>query len=291
MTERLRTFSVRVAEVVRRDGVPHDTVLKDYALSYVLAGIASVPEIAEGMAFKGGTALRKCYFSTYRYSEDLDFSADGATWDESALGRLLAAACEEARRLTNAYGPFEFTSAPVPHRRGHDQGQLNYAIRVRFPTRAELGLKLELTMEEPLLFPRVRLPILHAFASEEIAATVRTYALDEVVVEKLRAFLQTRANLERRGWTNRSRDLYDLWHLHSRHHESVAWGRLLEQLVAKAQARGVSFTSPDDFRDPRVLEAYEQQWNARLANFVIDLPPFEEARAELDRLLNEVFGM
>jgi predicted nucleotidyltransferase component of viral defense system len=26
--------------------------------------------------FKGGTALRRCYFRGYRYSEDLDFSAD-----------------------------------------------------------------------------------------------------------------------------------------------------------------------------------------------------------------------
>jgi len=25
-------------------------------------------------AFKGGTCLKKCYFETYRFSEDLDFT-------------------------------------------------------------------------------------------------------------------------------------------------------------------------------------------------------------------------
>jgi predicted nucleotidyltransferase component of viral defense system len=289
MAAALRAFGVRVAEVVRRDGVPHDTVLKDHALTYILAGIASVPDLAEGMAFKGGTALRKCYFPNYRYSEDLDFSADGRIWDEPTLTPLLAAACEAARRLTHDYGPFEFAPALVIHRSEHEHGQLNYSIRVRFPSNADLGIKFELTMVEPLLFPRHQLHILHAFAGEEITATIRTYSLDEVVAEKLRAFLQTRVNLARRDWTNRSRDLYDLWYLHSKHPESVAWDHLLDQLAIKAEARGISFTGPNDFRDPRVLRAYEHQWDAPLRNFVIELPSFVEARAELDMILAKVF--
>ena len=44
------------------------------ALPRVLAGISEVPELRETLAFKGGTALKKCYFSDYRFSEDLDFS-------------------------------------------------------------------------------------------------------------------------------------------------------------------------------------------------------------------------
>lgn len=31
-------------------------------------------ELAETWIFKGGTCLKKCYFETYRFSEDLDFT-------------------------------------------------------------------------------------------------------------------------------------------------------------------------------------------------------------------------
>ncbi len=51
-----------------------DVVEKDYALSWLLAGIAAQPELNETWIFKGGTALRKCYYETYRLSEDLDFT-------------------------------------------------------------------------------------------------------------------------------------------------------------------------------------------------------------------------
>lgn len=48
---------------------------RDYALGYVLAGMAKEPALADSLAFKGGTALRKLFFGDYRFSEDLDFSA------------------------------------------------------------------------------------------------------------------------------------------------------------------------------------------------------------------------
>jgi len=93
------------------------------------------------------------------------------------------------------------------------------------------------------------------------------YALDEVVVEKLRAFLQTAVNLDRRDWTNRARDLYDLWWLHE-NHAPVAWAELRGPLDVKAAARGVAFTGSADFLDPRVLRSHRDSWNVRLANVV-----------------------
>ena len=50
------------------------TVEKDYVLGWILAGISSHEELAEAWVFKGGTCLKKCYFETYRFSEDLDFT-------------------------------------------------------------------------------------------------------------------------------------------------------------------------------------------------------------------------
>jgi len=53
---------------------PTSAPSKDYALSYLLAGIARVEELREGLILKGATALKKMYFGDYRFSEDLDFS-------------------------------------------------------------------------------------------------------------------------------------------------------------------------------------------------------------------------
>ena len=50
-----------------------DVIEKDWALGWMLAGIAAQPALASWV-FKGGTALRKCYYETYRFSEDLDFT-------------------------------------------------------------------------------------------------------------------------------------------------------------------------------------------------------------------------
>jgi len=47
---------------------------KDYLLGWLLAGIAAHPVLGHSWVFKGGTCLRKCYYETFRFSEDLDFT-------------------------------------------------------------------------------------------------------------------------------------------------------------------------------------------------------------------------
>ncbi len=51
-----------------------DVVEKDYVLGWLLAGIYANAELSAAWIFKGGTCLKKCYFETYRFSEDLDFT-------------------------------------------------------------------------------------------------------------------------------------------------------------------------------------------------------------------------
>lgn len=49
-------------------------VEKDYVIGWVLAGIYHHAALIESWIFKGGTCLKKCYFETYRFSEDRDFT-------------------------------------------------------------------------------------------------------------------------------------------------------------------------------------------------------------------------
>src|SRR5579872_4927167 len=61
------------------------TVEKDYVLSWVLYGISQNLKLSEWL-FKGGTCLKKCYFETYRFSEDLDFTVPhGSIYGEEEI--------------------------------------------------------------------------------------------------------------------------------------------------------------------------------------------------------------
>ena len=52
--------------------IPETILERDYCLSWFLAGLSRTP-LRDQLAFKGGTALKKCYFGNYRFSEDLAY--------------------------------------------------------------------------------------------------------------------------------------------------------------------------------------------------------------------------
>ena len=80
-------------------GLRPDVVEKDYALGWVLSALAAHPETSGQWVFKGGTCLKKCYYETYRFSEDLDFSLkEGALYESGTIESILrevAGACAE----------------------------------------------------------------------------------------------------------------------------------------------------------------------------------------------------
>src|ERR1700747_3263345 len=83
-----------------------DVVEKDYVLGWVLAAIAQHPETSEHWVFKGGTCLKKCYFETYRFSEDLDFTLlPEAMYEAHALTQTLREVTEIAHELSGINFP------------------------------------------------------------------------------------------------------------------------------------------------------------------------------------------
>jgi predicted nucleotidyltransferase component of viral defense system len=71
-----------ILEVAGDLGLRPDVVEKDYVLGWLLAAISDHPALGPAWVFKGGTCLKKCYFETYRFSEDLDFTVtDEAHFD------------------------------------------------------------------------------------------------------------------------------------------------------------------------------------------------------------------
>lgn len=70
----MRTLRTRLEQARHRTGMGWEVLERDYVLSWILAGISRHGQLRETLVFKGGTALKKCYFGDYRFSEDLDFS-------------------------------------------------------------------------------------------------------------------------------------------------------------------------------------------------------------------------
>ncbi len=287
----LRRLSVRLAAAAQEAGKPQYVVEKDYALGYLLAGIAAVPALYESLVFKGGTCLRKAYFPGYRFSEDLDFTAR-KPWGCEALLQALKEAVERMKELLQAYGPFEVVIEEEGHSGPHQRGQCAFQVRVQFPwmRSPQCSLKVEVTEQEPLLLAPVVRRLLHEFPGEPFEATSLVYPLEEIAAEKLRALLQSRQHLEERGWVkNRPRDLYDLRYLRQQRSVPIDWQEVRKILPDKAAAYGITYEGRKDFLNAEVLEGIKRDWNAQLENFVTTLPPFDECHQALQAILDVLF--
>lgn len=58
-----------IRQIANSSGVRPEVIEKDYVLSWVIAALYQ-HDISSNWIFKGGTALKKCYFEDYRFSED-----------------------------------------------------------------------------------------------------------------------------------------------------------------------------------------------------------------------------
>ncbi len=288
----MRPLRIRLQEARKRLGTPWEILERDYLLSWVLAGVARVDVLRDSVVFKGGTALRKCYFGDYRFSEDLDFTCTVGVPAGAAMAEAVRAACEAAAGLLDAYAPVEITCERYTEREPHPGGQEAFAIRARLPwqRRAQTRVMVEVTMDEKLLRPTVLRPVIHDYG-EPLDESVRVYALEEIVAEKLRAILQHAATLDERGWSrSRARDYYDLWRVLGTYGSEMDLSDFQAFLREKCFVRGVSFQGPDDFFPAAVLGQVERTWDQWLGPLVPNLPPYEIVIEELRPQIMTLLG-
>ena len=142
---------------------PH-VVEKDYVLGWILAGIYQHEALRESWVFKGGTCLKKCFFETYRFSEDLDFTLrDPAHLDEDFLKGVFAeigAWIEEESGIQIPADMLRFELFQNPRGNVSCQGKVSYIGPVS-PTRPPPNIKLDLTADERLVLEPVEVGIFH----------------------------------------------------------------------------------------------------------------------------------
>lgn len=279
----MKPLKVRLQEARIKVGLPWEILERDYLLSWILAGISQVKDLRETLVFKGGTALKKCYFGDYRFSEDLDFSSLEGVPRGEEMEKAIKQACIQAEKLLDEVAPVKIVSERYVEKEPHPSGQEAFTIRAQFPWHRDLHTRVmvETAVDETILKPIQEKMIIHDYG-ETLNSPIKLYALEEIVAEKLRAILQHRERLERRGWgRSRARDYYDLWRIFGMYRANLDLNDFLKFLRDKCSIKNVSFKGPQDFFPEIVVAHVEKTWEQWLGPLVPDLPPFKTVLREL----------
>ena len=266
----------QILDLAQEERLQPSTVEKDYVLGWLLHAVASHERLSR-WAFKGGTCLKKCFFETYRFSEDLDFTipasepfgeqsvlaglAELADWIEGHVGLQFPRGSIEAKPYTNPRGNRSI------------QAKMTYVGPLKLPRQQLQRIKFDLTQDELIADVPQRRDVFHPYSdAPKPPLQVLCYSVDEVVAEK------TRALYERQG---RARDIYDLVHL-SRNFRATIDAKNARRVVAEKFA----FKRLPEPGVAVILDRIDQDgvranWQAQLGHQLPVLPSADLFLAEL----------
>ncbi len=269
-----------ILEFAREFSLRPNVVEKDYALGWLLAGIGNHSATKDSWIFKGGTCLKKCYFETYRFSEDLDFTlTDVAHIDEVFLLSIFKEITEWVYEQSGIELPPETIRFEVyqnPRGKQSVLGRIGY--RGPIAPRGDLPrIKLDLTNDEAVILAPVIREVHHVY-SDRPAGGIQAlcYSYEEVFSEKVRA-------LSERGLP---RDLYDVVHLF-RHPEMRPDREVVSQVIRKkCEFKSIPFPSLESIRsDPQKAEL-DGEWANMLAHQLPMLPSVNQFWEELSHVFD-----
>ncbi len=253
--------------------VPESVHERDYCLAWFLVGLSRSP-FSQRLVLKSGTAIKRCYFGDYRFSEDLDFSLVASTPLETILADLNGVYQEVQR--TSGVSFCHSRSDSKQHQNSHT---FYLAYEGPLPGTSRKEIKVDLTINERFVCPFQERPVLRGYDEYSDLPEnecVQVYALEEIAVEKLVA-LTDRAR-------NEPRDLYDLWYLTSEDH--VDLDMLIPEITRKLKFRGRSISDISEaFTNKEVL--YRKLWKMRLALQMTDLPRFDDIYRTVRRIMRD----
>lgn len=261
---------------------PH-VIEKDYVLGWLLWGICGHDALAESWVFKGGTCLKKCFFETYRFSEDLDFTLTDPTHiNEDFLQTTFAEIGARIYEQTGIELPLDFQRFEIyenPRGAQSCQGRIGYQGPVSPRGKNMPRIKLDLTADERIVLPPVLSPVFHPYTdAPEGGITVRSYAYEEAFGEKVRA-LAERA---------RPRDLYDVINLFRNGEARPAASVLLDVLRQKCEFKGIAVPVLADLEQYRT--DLEGGWATMLDHQLPALPPVDAFWAALPEFFGWLAG-
>jgi len=287
----MKPIRKRLEEARKETGLPWEIIENDYILSWILAGIATNKALKNEMIFKGGTALKKCYFGDYRFSEDLDFSLKNNISGENILEQEIKRSCKVAVDLVQKFSPLELKIEKYTEKQSHPDKQEAFTVRGKFPWHRDFfsKAKIEITTNEPIIMEPKKRNIIHGY-QEDLSKELSVYSLEEIISEKLRAILQHLKKLEQRGWTrSRARDYYDLWRIFNAYNKDLNLNIIPSVFLKKCEVKDIDFSGADAFFDERLLTYIADTWNQWLGPLVPDLPEFQLVIDDLREKIYQLF--
>ncbi len=281
----------RLEEARKNTRLPWEIIEKDYIISWVLAGIGVNEKLKNGLILKGGTALKKCYFGEYRFSEDLDFSAKKNIPRKDELEKEIEHTCELATELAREVSPLELKAERYIEKDPHPTDQEAFIIKGKLPWHREFLAKvmIEITVDEPVKIETHARKIIHGYG-EDISQEIFVYSLEEIVAEKMRALLQHLQKLKERGWSrSRARDYYDLWKIFNHYQAQLRMNILPNLFLEKCKLRDITFRGPEEFFDKILVDYVSRTWEQWLGPLVAELPEFKTVIHNLKQKLFELF--
>lgn len=251
---------------------------KDYVLSKALMALSQNMEFTESFVFKGGTALKKCFYPEWRFSEDIDLTATDKLKPKDVKAIFQNSVEHETELFGVPMRIMEFSQYP---KTGNSPITVQLKLAYDGPLRKASGqknnIRVDISFDEKIYNPPVNKSIFSNY-NDDINSSIPTYALEEIIAEKLRSILQ-------RG---KSRDYYDVWILLKNYVNDFDIKLTIEIMRKKCQDKGISDPRLDDFfQDERVEEA-GRYWERGLAHQLSNLTDFTIVIKELKNILNEV---
>ena len=271
-----------LADLARELSLSLIVVEKDYVLGWLLAGISAHEALARNWVFKGGTCLKKCYFETYRFSEDLDFTiTEEAQLDETYL---LTAFREISEWIYEASGieiPSDQIRFKVTDIVGgkYAEGRVYYVGPLQ-QRRNLARIKFDLTSKERLVLAPEEREVHHPYSDRpETGIHILSYCFEEVFAEKFRALAER----------ERPRDLYDVVHLYR--HDEIRPDRsvVMNTLREKCAFKGIPVPTKDSLLRADAREKLLAEWEDMLAHQLPVLPPFEQFWSELPQVFDWLY--
>jgi predicted nucleotidyltransferase component of viral defense system len=274
----------------REQKVRTTTIDKDWVLGHFIDAIFSIPECRKSLIFKGGSCLRKCRFSDYRFSEDLDFTAINANFvlDNNILKKIIG--------LIN-----ERTKMPL-HIQSIEKLQFNniitgYCAIIKYwgadhsknqqlpdPARWQTNIKIEIIVYEKIVFEPELANVLHPYSDKlsDYSKNIPIYCVNEVLSEKIRALIQ-------RSYTA-PRDYFDIWFLNN-NIENINWQEVVWGFYEKVAFKNLYFSGTEQLINESNDKMLKSAWKNSLEHQIENekLPKYETVRNDLIKLFNKIF--
>lgn len=267
-------------EFARELSLDPKVVEKDYVLGWLLAGIDNHHGLTDQWVFKGGTCLKKCYFETYRFSEDLDFTIpEQVHFDQDFLLGTFREISEWIYDQAGIEIPADQIRFDIgENKRGGitAEGRVYYVGPLQ-QRRNLMRIKLDLTNHEVLVLEPARREVHHPYSDRpEAGIYAQCYCFEEVFAEKVRALAER----------ERPRDLYDVVHLYR--HDEIRPDRsvVMSTLLGKCAFKNIPVPTRETLLTQSAREKLLAEWEDMLGHQLPVLPSFDQFWAELPMVLD-----